>query len=187
MLRIHRFSAQRSRPRDELRERFWPEFPEDVPFTAPAGSVVVMNHDTGHVIALASYPTFDNRWFEAGLSGDQFKELFPAFEEDGVTPISPDKSILVNRAISGRYNLGSTFKPFTAYAALNTGLISTEEYFVDAGTYEMTTVDEESCRTGLIMRLPQREVPERTPVRVRRRRRRERARRVERHVLLPHR
>ncbi|NDC44797.1 MAG: hypothetical protein EBZ55_01745, partial [Actinobacteria bacterium] len=73
-----------------------------------------MNHDTGEILAMASYPNFDNRWFNAGISSEKFNQLFPNTED-------PDQSILVNRAISGRYNLGSTFKPFVAYAALNTG------------------------------------------------------------------
>ncbi len=93
------------------------QLPDLVPYKAPAGSVVVMDYATGQVKALASYPTFDNRWFEAGLSSEKFKQIFPDTED-------PDLSILVNRAVQGRYNMGSTFKPFTAYAALNTGLIS---------------------------------------------------------------
>ena len=136
-------------PETNFEERFFPEYPEEVPFKAPAGAVVVENWETGHIVALASYPTFDNRWFEADLSGGKFEELFPAVDEFG-EPIDPDESILVNRAIQGRYNLGSTFKPFTAYAALSTGLMGTNDYYVDEGRYKMTSIDDDRCSSGLV-------------------------------------
>jgi penicillin-binding protein 2 len=100
-----------------------------------AGRVgVVMDYTDGTVLALASYPTFDNRWFEAGLSSRKFSEIFPSENPDG-TPIDPDRSILVNRAVQGRYNLGSTFKPIVAFAALDSGLITPGFYYRDEGTY----------------------------------------------------
>jgi penicillin-binding protein 2 len=94
-----------------------PAYPEITYYKSPAGSSVVLNHDTGEVVAMASYPNFDNRWFNAGISSEKFGELFPTTKD-------PDLSILVNRAISGRYNLGSAFKPFVAFAALNTGQLA---------------------------------------------------------------
>ncbi|MGA0218983.1 MAG: penicillin-binding transpeptidase domain-containing protein, partial [Ilumatobacteraceae bacterium] len=126
-----------------------PTLPEQVPFKAPAGSAIIRRFDTGAVIAMASYPTFDNRWFEAELTGTKFKEIFPSTKPDG-SPIDPDESILVNRAIQGRYNLGSTFKPFTAYAALNTGLITPEDTYVDTGYYDIYSVNQDRCARGLI-------------------------------------
>ena len=47
-----------------------------VSLQAPAGSVIVMNNSTGQVLAMASFPTFDNRWFGADISGNKFDELF---------------------------------------------------------------------------------------------------------------
>ena len=126
-----------------------PTLPEQVPFKAPAGSAIIRRFDTGAVIAMASYPTFDNRWFEAELTGTKFKEIFPSTKPDG-SPIDPDESILVNRAIQGRYNLGSTFKPFTAYAALNTGLITADDTYVDTGYYDIYSVNQDRCARGLI-------------------------------------
>ncbi len=125
------------------RERMDPALPEEVAFAAPAGSAVVQNHLNGQIIAMASYPTFDNRWFEAGLSGDKFKELFPVTDD-------PDKSILVNRAVQGRYNLGSTFKPFPMYAGMSSGLIGPGSNFHDTGEYEMWSVDPDRCNLGLV-------------------------------------
>ena len=122
---------------------------DEVLFKSPAGSVIVTDYLTGKISAMASYPTFDNRWFEAGLSSAKFEQIFPSKNPDG-TKIDPDKSILVNRAIQGRYNLGSTFKPFTAFAALNSGLITPGEYFQDTGTYELYSVDQAKCRSGLV-------------------------------------
>lgn len=128
---------------DGSRERMDLTQPATVPFKAPAGSAVVLNYLTGDVVAMASYPTFDNRWFEAGLSRNKFSEIFPITDD-------PDKSILVNRAAQGRYNLGSTFKPFTAFAALNTGLITSTELFTDTGSYQLGSVDQSRCQSGLV-------------------------------------
>jgi penicillin-binding protein 2 len=123
---------------------------EVVEYKAPAASSIIMDYTDGSIIAMASYPTFDNRWFEAGLSSAKFQEIFPSVQADGVTPIDPDQSILVNRAVQGRYNLGSTFKPFTAFAALNTGLLSSGDYYVDRGSYKLDSVDENLCASGMV-------------------------------------
>ncbi|MGB3734050.1 MAG: penicillin-binding transpeptidase domain-containing protein [Ilumatobacter sp.] len=149
-------------PDTNFRTRFFTDFPDEVPYKAPAGAVVVQNHENGHVIALASYPTFDNRWFESDLGGGVFEEVFDAtdvsaleYDENGEIiedsiKVDPDRSTLVNRAIQGRYNLGSTFKPFTAYAALNSGLLGPGDVYVDRGSYQMESIDEDKCNSGQV-------------------------------------
>ena len=121
-----------------------PRYPALNFYKAPAGSSVVLNHATGEVLAMASYPNFDNRWFNAGITSEKFNQLFPKTDD-------PDQSILVNRAISGRYNLGSSFKPFVAYAALNTGQLpgGTEYRLRDTGTYKLTSIPEERCQLNV--------------------------------------
>ena len=136
-------------PETNFEERVFPEYPEEVPYKAPAGSVVVQNYQNGQIIALASYPTFDNRWFEADLGDGKFEQVFPSVDAFG-NPIDPDESILVNRAIQGRYNLGSTFKPFTAFAALDNGLLTTNDYYRDEGSYRMESVEDDKCNSGLV-------------------------------------
>ena len=136
-------------PRRTSRSGCSRSIPRQVPYKAPAGSVVVENYQNGQIIALASYPTFDNRWFEADLGDGKFEQVFPSVDANG-EPIDPDESILVNRAIQGRYNLGSTFKPFTAFAALDTGLLTTNDYYRDEGSYRMESVEEDRCNSGLV-------------------------------------
>ena len=127
------------------RERIDPKQGEEVPYKAPAGSVIVENQQNGQISAMATYPTFDNRWFNAGISSDKFAELFPPSDSKG---FDRDTATLVNRAVQGQYNLGSTFKPFTTYAALDSGLISTDTFYEDQGTYQLQTVDEARCKSG---------------------------------------
>jgi len=121
-----------------------PAYPEVTYYKAPAGSTVVLNHETGAVVAMASYPNFDNRWFNAGITSEKFAELFPVTKD-------PDQSILVNRAISGRYNLGSAFKPFVAFAALNTGQLAggTEYTLKDEGSYKLESIPKERCQLNV--------------------------------------
>ncbi len=125
-------------------ERLDPSLGPLVNHKAPAGSAIVMNYENGQVLAMASYPTFDNRWFEAGLSQTKFEQIFPITDD-------PDLSILVNRAVQGRYNLGSTFKPFTSFAALNTGLLRVDERYEDRGTYQLSeeAMSADKCASGL--------------------------------------
>lgn len=117
-------------------------------YKAPAGSVTVLDQDTGQVAAMASYPTYDNRWFNADIDKEKFDEIFPTTQPDG-SRLDPDLAALPNRAIQGDYNLGSAFKVFTAYAALGSGKIGAEYTYDDQGTYKMTTIDDEICATGV--------------------------------------
>jgi len=71
------------------------------------GAAVIQNPRNGAVLAMVSFPSFDNNIFIKGLSDSQFKNLF----ESNAKP-------LFNRVISGLYNPGSTIKPFMGMAAL---------------------------------------------------------------------
>jgi penicillin-binding protein 2 len=138
-----------------------PKFPANQNFKAPAGSVIVENFQTGAILAMASYPTFDNRWFESGVSGDKLGLIFPTYRLDAngneildpdgkPIPIDPGDATLVNRAIQGQYNVGSTFKPFVAWAALNSPnqeVLPGGADFVwdDEGTYKLESVDKTRC------------------------------------------
>jgi penicillin-binding protein 2 len=115
---------------------------EWIQYKAPAGSVVVLDHSNGQVMAMASYPSFDNRWFNAGISKEKFDQLFPQSDD-------PDQSILVNRAVQGRYNIGSTIKPFMAWSAMHSGVIKPTDIFLDEGIYKLTSIDKETCATGV--------------------------------------
>lgn len=89
---------------------------------AKSGAVVVMNVKTGEVLALASYPDYEPEQFIGGIS----KELYDSYTEG---------SNLYNRAVSGSYAPGSTFKMATALAGLETGKITTTTKINDTGVY----------------------------------------------------
>jgi len=74
---------------------------------APAGAAVVMDVQTGGVVAMASWPNYDPRWFVKGLTPGQSRYLFKSSQ-------SPS----VNRAIGLTYKPGSIFKPLVALAAV---------------------------------------------------------------------
>ncbi|MET0144595.1 MAG: penicillin-binding transpeptidase domain-containing protein [Ilumatobacteraceae bacterium] len=119
-----------------------------VPYKAPAGSVIVMNNQTGQISAMASYPTFDNRWFDSGVGSAKFDQIFPRQGPNG-EELDPDLSALTNRAIQGQYNMGSSFKPFTAYAALATGRLGPNTTYNDQGTYKLTSIADDVCAQGV--------------------------------------
>ncbi|MBL8658353.1 MAG: penicillin-binding protein 2 [Rhodospirillales bacterium] len=80
-----------------------------------SGAVVLLDVLSGEVLALASNPAFDPNAFNRGLSVGAWRAL-----------ISDPKAPLTNKAISGLYAPGSTFKPVTALAALRDGDITPE-------------------------------------------------------------
>ncbi len=79
-------------------------------------TVVILNPNTGEILALVSIPTYDNNLFQKNTSQDIFADLFQ--NEDGV---------FINRAISAGYPTGSIIKPLLAAAALEEGIITPEK------------------------------------------------------------
>ncbi len=76
------------------------------------GAFVAVDADSGDVLALVSYPSFDPNVFEAGISAAKYEELSNA-----------EEAPLFDRAVSGAYPPGSTFKPFVALAAMGSGKV----------------------------------------------------------------
>ncbi|MEQ8365553.1 MAG: penicillin-binding protein 2 [Roseicyclus sp.] len=90
-----------------------------------AGSVV-MDCQTGEILALASSPTFDPNLFVRGISTTEWNGL-------NTDPYRP----LANKATQGLYPPGSTYKMIVALAALEAGLITPEETVNCAGYTEI--------------------------------------------------
>ena len=86
-------------------------------YDADAGAVVVMNVNTGEVLAMASYPDYN-----PGRYAEEYTQ------DDG-------SGKYMNRAISGVYAPGSTFKMVVASAGLDTGEITTSTLINDNGIY----------------------------------------------------
>ncbi|MCK5296905.1 MAG: penicillin-binding protein 2, partial [Alphaproteobacteria bacterium] len=91
-----------------------------------SAAVVVMDIHTGSVLTLASTPSFDPNAFNKGLSFKEWSSL-------SSNPNHP----LVNKATSGRYSPGSTFKMIVALAALEAGVISPEQKVICKGHIEL--------------------------------------------------
>jgi penicillin-binding protein 2 len=121
---------------------------EWIQYKAPAGSVVVENNSNGQILAMASYPRFDNRWM-GNIDGDKFDQLFGDKIDPATGKADPDKSVLVNRAVQGRYNLGSTFKPFVAWSAMHSGVIGPNEPYLDKGSYKLESIPDDVCASGV--------------------------------------
>src|SRR5574343_615143 len=79
-------------------------------FGARRGALVAIDPRNGEVLAFVSKPTFDPNLFVDGIDVENWRELNESIDKP-----------LLNRALRGTYPPGSTFKPFMAMAALNTG------------------------------------------------------------------
>jgi penicillin-binding protein 2 len=88
------------------------------------GALVALDPKTGEVLAFVSKPTFDPNLFVDGIDADNWQALNE----------SPDKPLL-NRALRGTYPPGSTYKPFMALAALQTGKRSEKVLISDPGFF----------------------------------------------------
>ena len=90
------------------------------------GSVVVMDPRDGAILALVSSPSFDPNLFNGGISFEDWDNL-------SNNPSHP----MGNRAISGQYPPGSTYKLIVAAAALEEGLITPDTSFNCNGAFEL--------------------------------------------------
>jgi penicillin-binding protein 2 len=91
---------------------------------ANAGTVIVMDAQTGAIRAMASSPSYDPSWFVRGLTKAQSKYYYES-------PEAP----AINRAVQLPYVPGSTFKPITGLAALKEGFASLGGYYPCTAEY----------------------------------------------------
>jgi penicillin-binding protein 2 len=79
-------------------------------FGGRRGALVALDPRTGEVLAFVSKPTFDPNLFVDGIDTESWQALNESIDKP-----------LLNRALRGTYPPGSTYKPFMAMAALQTG------------------------------------------------------------------
>ncbi len=84
-----------------------------------SGAVVAVEVESGNVLAMASFPTYDPAQYNK-----QYNDL-----------LNDSKNPLFNRALNGAYTPGSTFKPLTAIAALEEGIITPQTKMETKGVY----------------------------------------------------
>ncbi len=91
-----------------------------------SGAAVVIDVHSGELLALSSVPGYDPNPFNHGLSAKDWERL-----------LSNPRAPLNNKAITGQYPPGSTFKMLTCLAALDSGLANADTRFFCPGHLEL--------------------------------------------------
>jgi penicillin-binding protein 2 len=103
-----------------------------------AGAFVALDPRNGEVLAMGSNPSYDPDVLSRPITQKRLEQLF------GPEAGSPR----FNRAIGGLYPTGSTFKPITAFAALNQGVITPSTPINDSGCIKIGAAEQEFCNAG---------------------------------------
>jgi penicillin-binding protein 2 len=92
-----------------------------------AGAVIAIDPRTGEVLAMVSYPHYDNQLFVDGISQRKYTEY---------TSDEANKPLL-DRALRGEYPPGSTLKPFLAAAGLHEGKLTPGKTYTCVGAIQV--------------------------------------------------
>ncbi len=85
---------------------------------AKRGAIVIIDPDSGDILAMASWPTYNPNAFIPNISAEKFKEL----QDDPNIPLLP-------RAFRSSYPPGSVFKVAVGVAALESGMVAADDEF----------------------------------------------------------
>lgn len=95
-----------------------------------AGSVAVVDVRTGRVLGLFSKPSYDPNTLSGGGGIEALRSAYRRYASDPLMP-------LLDKTVSGAYPPGSTFKPFSALAALEDNLLDTKTRIKCRGYHEL--------------------------------------------------
>lgn len=101
-----------------------------------AGAFVALDPRNGEVLAIGSAPSFDPNVLSKPISQEKYDELF--VDRSSGAP-------RFNRAIGAQYATGSTFKPVTAFAGLDAGLVTPATIINDTGCITVGLAKQEFC------------------------------------------
>jgi penicillin-binding protein 2 len=111
------------------------------------GAFVVMNIHNGQILGLGSSPTYDPSVFT--------KPVIPQSTYDQI--FSGTEAPYIDRATQSYYPTGSTFKPITAIAALESGVLTPTQTIVDGGSFQLGNLSLQNAGGGAYgaLQLPQ--------------------------------
>ena len=98
------------------------------------GVTIVMNPQTGEILAMVSLPAYDNNTFATGIGAAQYQ----AYLDDPAKPLR-------NHAISDIYPPGSTFKLVTGLAAMEEGVTTAARRWPTYGCYQIPGAPQGEC------------------------------------------
>jgi penicillin-binding protein 2 len=105
-------------------------------YGAKAGAYVAMDLTDGSILAMGSQPSFNASVFARPFSQSTYRGLVS--DKTGAP--------LLERATESQYPTGSVFKPFTAFAALDSGVLQTSQIIEDNGKYELGTLKAQNAK-----------------------------------------
>ncbi|HVE43651.1 MAG TPA: penicillin-binding protein 2 [Gammaproteobacteria bacterium] len=97
-------------------------------FKGKRGAAVIIQPQTGQVLAMVSMPSYDPNVFVTGISQKDYQTLQNAEDKP-----------LFNRAIRGLYPLASTVKPYLSLKGLNENFITPDYHLYDPGWFKLPT------------------------------------------------
>ena len=98
-------------------------------FGNESGAAVVLDVHSGEILALVSTPSYDPNLFAGGISYKHWNAL-----------LNNERTPLINKAVSGQYSPGSTFKIVVALAALEAGVINLNTEFNCTGGMDIGNI-----------------------------------------------
>jgi cell division protein FtsI/penicillin-binding protein 2 len=106
---------------------------------AESGQVIVMDPKTGEILAMAIQPQLDPESYESWLPEAERSSLRALLASTGETDEDEEveEEPVINPAVAGVYEPGSTFKVLTMAAALDAGVVTPEDEYVDTGEIEV--------------------------------------------------
>lgn len=86
---------------------------------AESGEIIIMDPQNGEILAMVAWPALDPESYEEWIVGDE------------------EEAFVISPSVAGQYEPGSTFKAFVMAAAINEGVVSPEDEFIDKGEIEI--------------------------------------------------
>ncbi|MBD3329425.1 penicillin-binding protein 2 [Candidatus Dojkabacteria bacterium] len=93
-------------------------------YGATAGAVIIQDISNGEILALASYPSYDNNDFIGGISAEKYNQL-----------IGDPREVFTARAIAGQQPPGSIFKTIVLASALDNGVIDEQTRYLSSNDF----------------------------------------------------
>lgn len=90
------------------------------------GSIILMDPNSGDLLALVNFPSYDPNGFSLGMTTREWESLR-----------TDQRNPMLNRALQGLYPPGSILKLLTVSAALDSGLLESDTIFNDTGEYRV--------------------------------------------------